>query len=322
MERRGKKTKHEKGNSHQSNQDYLTVLWKDVLGLIFMVLDVIDLGIVCQVCTVLRDRVMETGRVPKFKALWHKDKDLMMLAAIKANEVGLVHLVLRHDADAARRWILTDKITGRMDTAAECAARVGNEALLHWFINKGASFHDGFYGACASGNTLLIDWFIDEKHVSLYTSAYGGMMRAARGGHIETVRHLLKKMDDESGMLVVKYRKNAICYGLFGSCDGGHQHIAEEMLSLGADDMGCALYHAVLYQQFDMVRWLITEKDCVAWDKGLMASARIGSEKWVRFFVNHAKKNAVVLNYEGAMSDAKHYDHTEVFGVLETLSQE
>lgn len=165
----------------------------------------------------------------------------------------------------------------------------------------------------------LVDWFLNEKKVDLVECSYFAMDRAGRGGHSELLKYLLKRMDDLGAS--VCEREKAINAGLSGSCFGGHQSVAEELLALGADDLISALENAILGQHFELVRWLKHEKKWNDWGYAICAAARIGSMEWVDYFIKKTKADGKGVNYESPLWFAERGEQDDMVAHLESLQQ-
>lgn len=277
-------------------RDYLTakIYGMAVITVIFAYCDVPSLAELAQVSYRLNEKVIENGRVGILKGLFEKgNMNLFMKAAIEAGEVRLVYLAVRCGA-TAEHLLVYNPPRGQCNSGLECAATAGNMELVEFFISRGTPLGYGLWGACASGDMALVDWFLQHDQ---WVSPYD--------------------------------REHHIGRGLARACFGGHQVVVEALFELGATHAYDAMYNAVLGRHSELVKWLCDKevydkrgrrRQLSKWPPGFRAAVHIGSKEWVDYFIKRTMDDGDEVNYADALVWANQAEQPEMAAYLTMLS--
>jgi hypothetical protein len=224
---------------------------------------------------------------------WNSPKqlptDLINMIDSFENKTTLIDLYPMYPDEILERLRLTGRNRIKEREVAEFLNYLPELPEDHWFLQEllRIPFNDTVLGL--SGN---------EQFVHLIENKNWGMLGAARGGHLDIVKFLVRKGANDWN------------WGMARAAQGGHLDIVEFFISKGARGWNRGMAGAARGGHLDIVKFFIS-KGANNWDEGMVEAARGGHLDIIDFFIGKGANN-----WELGMQLAAYGGHLDIVKFL------
>jgi hypothetical protein len=144
------------------------------------------------------------------------------------------------------------------------------------YLIKEIKTQQQFNDACLKGNIESIKQAVARRLLVQDNRKFNlnwGLGGACKGGHKHLVDYL------------IKMGANDWDYGLYGACEGGNKHLIDYMINRGANDWSFGLYSACIGGHKNVVDYMI-KMGADDWNRGLCGACIGGHKHLVDYMIN------------------------------------